>query len=540
MSDARHRDRQPLNQWLMLQPSVWVPFVWWALVVASVIASFAGDPGTVCTVARPCQPDAIFPMVVALVGIALVAFWWEPVAALAAGLGYAALSLLFDPSMPGRYAGVLVACAATAGLAVLRHRRGQQAHVAVEAAEVSPTVTPFNPAAVEGRRRRWLASALLPVVGVAGLLLVAGSVLGYRAQTAGEQAHIDRAERANARVVTLTDDNYKQLFQLEDGPRAGQKVSIEVTEELDQGSRWVVLLDPQDPTWSRLLSEPKGYTYWFGWAVLGGCMSTWALLQLLLAARAGREDQAPAVHRVRVAHDGRAELTLAGGGSPVATVLLGGVVPSTGGRAVPARVRGRVADGSWVVIETDAGALPVVGPVRSVRRWRDLNIDAGTHPLLGSIVGRSRGVGFVARQAFFVAFGCFMLWFALGEVGATWDAAHGRGVPGSFTVIRVDCGGKGPCSHYGDFRSNDGQYSFTDVELVGDAADVGESIPALYEGHSGETPDEVFAPGWTGAAENALFLALGLGFLLEPLGRGVGALRLRRQPPTGRHAHGRS
>jgi hypothetical protein len=117
VSDARHRNHQPLNQWLMLQPPVWVPFAWWALLLGSVIASTSGDPGTVCSIATPCHPDAIFPMAVALVGIAAVAFWWEPAAALFAGLGYAALSVAFDPSVPGRYAGLVVACASVGGLA---------------------------------------------------------------------------------------------------------------------------------------------------------------------------------------------------------------------------------------------------------------------------------------------------------------------------------------------------------------------------------------------------------------------------------------
>ncbi len=98
----------------MLQPPVWVPFAWWALLLGSVVVSIAGDPGADCSTASPCQPDAIFPMVVALVGIAVVAFWWEPVAALAAGAGYGGLSLAFDPSTPGRYAGLVVAGAPSA------------------------------------------------------------------------------------------------------------------------------------------------------------------------------------------------------------------------------------------------------------------------------------------------------------------------------------------------------------------------------------------------------------------------------------------
>ena len=79
----------------------------------------------------------------------------------------------------------------------------------------------------------------------------------------------------------------------------------------------------------------------------------------------------------------------------------------------------------------------------------------------------------------------------------------------------------------------DGHDVLADVELVGDSADVGQSVPALYEGQ-GEPPDAVFAPWWTGLTENAFYLALGLGFFLEPLGRLVGAFALRRRPPTGR------
>lgn len=68
-------------------------------------------------------------------------------------------------------------------------------------------------------------------------------------------------------------------------------------------------------------------------------------------------------------------------------------------------------------------------------------------------------------------------------------------------------------------------------------ADVGSSIPALYEG-DGETPDTVFVPGWKGFTENGFYVAIGLGFVREPLGRWLGAFRLRRQPPSGRHSRG--
>jgi hypothetical protein len=157
---------------------------------------------------------------------------------------------------------------------------------------------------------------------------------------------------------------------------------------------------------------------------------------------------------------------------------------------------------------------------------------------MGAIADRTSGVGSALRQVFFVAFGCFLLWFAVGQVGPTWNAARGRGIPGSFTVTSEDCGGRGSCTHYGNFRSNDGRRSFADVELVGDSAEVGHSVPALYEGR-GEVPDTVFAPGWAGLTENAFYLAIGLGLFLTPLGRLLGAFMLRRRPPTGHHAQGR-
>ena len=68
----------------------------------------------------------------------------------------------------------------------------------------------------------------------------------------------------HARVITGVDDDYRQVFEIEDGQRAGERVRIEVTDELDRGGVWPVLLDPADRTWVRLVSEPQGFTFWFG------------------------------------------------------------------------------------------------------------------------------------------------------------------------------------------------------------------------------------------------------------------------------------
>ncbi len=394
------------------------------------------------------------------------------------------------------------------------------------------------------RRARWAATtvpgvAIALAVAATGVVLVAASLLGYQSQTRGEQAHVDRAERTRAHVVALADHDVRQVFELDDGPRAGERVRIEVNAELEAGSGAVVLLDPTDAAWSRLVSEPQGYTYWFGWAVIGGLLTGWGAFRLLAARRAARRTERPVLHRVSVSR-GRAELLLAGDTQPVAWVRLLDVHRAASSRRATAlaRVSGPVADGSWVGIETDAGVLPVVGPVRAARRWRDVTVDAHAHPRIGAMADRSRSVATAASQVLFVALGCFLLWFALGEAGPTWNAAHGRGVAGSLTVTAEECGGRGPCHHFGDFRSTDGRYSFTDVELVGDSADLGQSVAALYEGQ-GERPDSVFAPGWTGLAENAFFLAVALSLFVGPALWLLEGLAVRRGPVTGRHGRRR-
>jgi hypothetical protein len=479
-------------------------------------------------------------MVVALVGIAAVAFWWAPVAALLAGLAYAALSVLFDPSISGRYVAVAVGAASLGALAILRALRAKQAQFADGAAEADQGARALRVRETRRVHPRGWAAATAPAIGIAGLLLVAGSLIGYQNQTRAEQAHVDRAQQVQAHVATHADGDYRQVFAVENGPRAGERVPIEVTEELDLGSRRVLLLDPQDPSWVRLTSEPQGYTNWFGWATLGGFVAVWSAGHLLSRTRAARQDDPPFLHRVRVRRDGRAELTLAGSTQPIATVRLGTGGPAhlAGSGSVPALVRGPIADGSWVSIKTKAGPLPVVGPLHATHRWRELGVGTDAlSPRVAATLHRARGAGAALRRIFFVAFGCFLLWFSLGQIGPTWNATRGLGAPGSFTVMTEDCSGRGPCSHYGNFASTDGRHSFNDVEVVGDSADVGSSIPALYEGN-GETPDTVFAPGWKGFIENGFYFVIGLGLVLEPLGRWLGAFLLRRRPPSGRHSRG--
>src|SRR5262249_34646337 len=74
-----------------------------------------------------------------------------------------------------------------------------------------------------------------------------------------------------------------------------------------------------------------------------------------------------------------------------------------------------------------------------------------------------------------------------------WRAAHGGGVPGSFTVVSSECGTRKSCMTYGDFVASDGNRR-TDVLLdeggFGPRRAVGAVVAAHDTGHrSGVFPD---------------------------------------------------
>jgi hypothetical protein len=127
-----------------------------------------------------------------------------------------------------------------------------------------------------------------------------------------------------------------------------------------------------------------------------------------------------------------------------------------------------------------------------------------------------------------------LIWFGGVMVGPAWAAAHGEGTPGTVTVTEIDCSGKGPCAHYGTFRSDDGEYEFSGVNLINGDAEVGERARAFYAGE-GEDPDEVYGPGWGGFVESGLYLGMGTSFVLFSVGGLLERPMLRRRP-GGRHA----
>lgn len=393
MFDDRPYQRGPLDEWLVLQPPVWVPWSWWAVLLGSVLASMTGTPAPSCTSAQPCEPDSVFPIVVALVVIAAAAFWWEPATALVAGAGYSALGVLFDPSVPGRYAEAAVGVVALSGLGVLRALRATQAKLAEPARDESVTTAAPTPSPVStGLRGAAAAYPAYPLVGVAGLLLAVGSLAAYHAATSQEQDHLDRAQLTPARVVTGTDGGDRQAFEPENGPRAGTRLLIAVHAELEVGTERDVLLDPADPSWARLSSEPQGYTFWFGWATLGAFAAGWGALGVVRSADPTRQ-AAPVTNPVH--------------GTP-----------------------------RWRPMGTSASASS-----RATSRASRRAVRGRASP----VAARMRGIARMLAQVLVAAVGCLLMWIGFQQAGPAWAAAQGQGVQGSFAITSVDCGGRGPC-----------------------------------------------------------------------------------------------
>lgn len=140
----------------------------------------------------------------------------------------------------------------------------------------------------------------------------------------------------------------------------------------------------------------------------------------------------------------------------------------------------------------------------------------------------------VSRGVVAAGAGVVLLFLGMSQALPSWRAAHADGVSGVLTVTSVDCAGKGPCSHVGTFTSNDGQIRLAEVELVGDEGEIGQQVPAYYEGDR----TRVYGQGWSGVLESVLLTGGGAAFVGGAALPLVEAILLRRRPPTGRHARG--
>jgi hypothetical protein len=75
------------------------------------------------------------------------------------------------------------------------------------------------------------------------------------------------------------------------------------------------------------------------------------------------------------------------------------------------------------------------------------------------------------------------LFFGAFDLGPAWQAKAGDGTPGTFTVVREDCGRRN-CTWYGDFAATEGGGQRTDVILYDDpdGLAVGDAVPVRDTG----------------------------------------------------------
>ena len=380
---------QPQNEWLSLQPPIWILRLWGVVLAVSTVAFVVSDDVTSCTLFARCEAGESYVVVLVLAAISAVTISWAPVIGLTAGTAYGLVAFIVNPGSMTRYAG------AGAGA-------------------------------------------------IAFVLLV--SIQAFRA--------------LQAKVA------------------AGDSTALRPGDLLDRGRESVV--------------------------------------------------------RMEVGAYATANFFVGEGASPVATVRLTQVVAQTEARRVTsAQVRGRVADGSWVRIETEIGPLRTSGPIRAERRWRPMR-----PPEPGSRADRwsrrARRARTLGWQLVLIAIGCVMIVTAADQATSAWAAARGQGVAGTVIITHESCGGKGGCTRYGEFRSTDGRYVFEHVQLVGARGLVGSSAPAAYVGDD-PTPSRVYGRGWGGVAESGFYALVGLLLIAVPVVKLLGWSGVR---SLGRGRHG--
>jgi len=241
-----------LYRWLM-------PVGW----VAALVVSIASDDQP-CSVTDPtvCGPDRTFSLAMIACFASLVLWWWQPVLAAIAGLGFLVLELRYDDVAGARTAWTVYAagCAVLLAWLTLSHRRQRALTAGLPRTPV--TVPAARPAGYTGRLG---AAAVLVVVGAAAL-----GVMNWQSQR--EEAHVRRAIEQTAVAGDYTDDGDLRL-KLADGSTS----TVGVIGDYAPGTQVPVLIDPADRDWIRLRAEPSDYTSWY--TVAGGA---WALAILLV------------------------------------------------------------------------------------------------------------------------------------------------------------------------------------------------------------------------------------------------------------------
>jgi hypothetical protein len=192
-------------------------------------------------------------------------------------------------------------------------------------------------------------------------------------------------------------------------------------------------------------------------------------------------------------------------------------------------VVGDLRDHGWVQVRTAAGVVTAARPLVS-----GVVDDAEAETFLDApeqVWAEEPKVGIDWGAAFRAVVGLGIAAIGLFLLPAELAAARGEGVPGTLTVVSVECGRS--CSVTGDFRSDDGTLVFADVSMEAEG-EVGERLPAVYVGN-GERPEEVYVPGWGGVVFDGVLVLVGLVMAGSGIVGVVLALR-GRDPGQGRQA----
>lgn len=106
-------------------------------------------------------------------------------------------------------------------------------------------------------------------------------------------------------------------------------------------------------------------------------------------------------------------------------------------------------------------------------------------------------------------FALFIVVLAVVDLPESIHASHNEGVRGVFTSERADCSGRGGCTYFGRFVSDDGSLDLDEVFIDSGAGKVGVTVDAQYFQNS-RTSDKVYELGSRDWVWVLLFLAGGV------------------------------
>lgn len=254
------------GRWIASAPRLQAARVWLVLgwVVAFVIALATEEH--VCTPLEPavCAPGPYEAIVMTVAIATPVLLLWLPVVGCLVGVVAAVLFVAVGEPLPVTLSFGLVGIACgTVALRLVRVRRDarQLARSLTGGARQGAPPVDSDVTAVLGDPR----TAWDPIrVGAAVFAVLLGiGLLGWARHLEGvESQHLERSVAGSAEVMTST---YGEITVELEGPvHAGQRAVVPAwsDEEYPVGASVLVLLDPTDPGWVRLLAEPFDPTGW--------------------------------------------------------------------------------------------------------------------------------------------------------------------------------------------------------------------------------------------------------------------------------------